>query len=138
MEEGSVIPTLERESTLTFTQLQDEEEEDEIRFLMMGAIEPTIVQDLSVTMEDIFGDLLPEGQQTTSLEATKWEEVKPETAIAEEAIADRVQEGEAQDEDSLPEEHPSTPMVAAPSFVPDISPTQRTSSLSRLRQFAIW
>lgn len=66
------------------------------------------------------------------------EEVKPETAIAEEAIADRVQEGEAQDEDSLPEEHPSTPMVAAPSFVPDISPTQRTSSLSRLRQFAIW
>lgn len=72
MEEGSVIPTLERESTLTFTRLQDEEEEDEIRFLMMGAIEPTIVQDLSVTMEDIFGDLLPEGQQTTSLEATKW------------------------------------------------------------------
>lgn len=60
---------------------------------MMGVIEPTVLEDPVVRMEDIFRDLHPEGQQAASLDAADKEEVRPETAMVEEVIVDRGQEG---------------------------------------------
>lgn len=56
---GSVALTL---STLSFTHLWDEEKEEMDDLLMMGAMEPVVTEDLTVTREDIFRDFHPEGQ----------------------------------------------------------------------------
>lgn len=86
-------------------------------------------KDPVVTTDDIFGDLHPQGQQTniTSLEAVD-EEGDQKQITVEEVSADRVQEREAQVEDSLPEEHPTIPVAAGSPSVLHVSLTQRTCS----------
>lgn len=74
----------------------------------MGATEPTITEDPAIIMEDISRVLHLEGQQKASTEAIEGEKVRQETAMVKEVITDRGQEGDAQVEDSLPEEHPNT------------------------------
>lgn len=96
----------------------------------MGAGEPITSEDPSPTMEDIFRDLLPEGQQisTTSPEGTK--SVDLEVTMAEEVSIDRGQEGVEQVEDSLLEEYPGTPKVLSCSLVLNVSSATKTSSSS--------
>lgn len=57
-----------------FVQLYDEEEEGIADLPMIGTTEPTVVEDLEMTMEDIFEDLHSEGQiNMDSPEATQGE-----------------------------------------------------------------
>lgn len=69
---------------------------------MMGATKPTIAEDHVVSMEDVFGDPYPEGQQVNmaSPEAAEVEMVEPKLTMIEEVIMDRGQE-EAQVEEGL-------------------------------------
>lgn len=62
--QGSTILSLETESTLSLVDFWDEEEEEKIFNHTTGAREPIMAEDPSPTMEAIFGDLHPEGQQT--------------------------------------------------------------------------
>lgn len=60
----SITPSPEIESTLSYTELWDEEDEEGIVNLpMMGDGEPIITNDPSPTMEDIFKDLHQKGQK---------------------------------------------------------------------------
>lgn len=98
---------------------------------MMGKTEPTVVEDPVVTLEDIFGDLCPEGHTSMEFsEAVEGEGVEPEATIAKQVIVDKDQEEEVEAEEGLPVEYPATPTTTWPSSVSDTSPTHRTSSSS--------
>lgn len=114
-------------STLSLTQLWDKEEEEGVADIpMMDATETITVEDLMVTIEDIFEDLNLDGQTNTACpEAVKGERVELEATVTEEAAVDIGQGEEAQAEGVLPEEYPTTPMATRPSPLPDISPAQK-------------
>lgn len=69
----------------------------------MGVGEPTTVEDLSPTMEDIFGVLHLEDQQTntTSPDAVEGERVEPEITVVEEVNIDKGEERGKHVEDSF-------------------------------------
>lgn len=61
--------------------------------LPMGLTEPTVLEDLMVSMEDIFRDFHSEGQQVDIAfrEAVNGERVQPEATVTEKVTADRGQ-----------------------------------------------
>lgn len=72
-------------------------------------------------MEDILGEIHPEGQQTgTTSIIVEREEVELELAAVEEATEDRGQERVRAEED-LSTEQPSTPVAKRPLPIPDFS-----------------
>lgn len=96
----------------------------------MGANEPVFAEDSTVTIENFFGDLHPEGQQASTAfpAASEGERIEPEKTMVDDSRLK--QRGGAHAEESLPEERPATPVAAGPLPAPDISPTQRASSSS--------
>lgn len=49
----------------------------------MGSLEPFVAEDLEIIIEDIFGEIHPEGQQiSVASPAVKREEVEPEVTMA--------------------------------------------------------
>lgn len=66
VDKGLTITTPETKSTLPYTDLWDKDEDEDEEIVsppIMGMREPIIVEDPSLTMEDIL-DLHPEGHQT--------------------------------------------------------------------------
>lgn len=82
---------------------------------MIGTAEPTIAEDLVVTMEDTLGDLHLEGQTSMAspeaIEEGGGGGVEPDTTMATKVTMDRGQEEEAQAEEGLTKEYPATPMA---------------------------
>lgn len=102
----------------------------------MGAMEPFVTEDPEITMEEIFGEIHPEGQQTGVASPTVGrEEAEPKVIVAKEAIEDRSQE-EVRAEEDLPAQQPVTPVATGPPLMPDVSSTQKASS--SLCQIAVY
>lgn len=85
MGEGSVVCTPRVGSTLFLADLWDEEEEEIVDLPMLGAMEPVLMEDPAVTIEDFFRDLHPEGQQASMASAAtaQGEGVEPENTMVE-------------------------------------------------------
>lgn len=81
MREGCPSLTPGAGSTFSLAQLWDKEEEGMANLLMMSATKPVVAEDPMVTVEDIFEDLHPYGQQVVvaSSGASEGEEVEPKS-----------------------------------------------------------